>query len=93
MASAPDFTVRQIASNSVGGLWWCLPPPIKTDAWISPASFQLAILNPNNVPTNNMSGNGKQVTNTGTNDQGNDYRAYNDGGYAYKNSEPSKFLQ
>jgi hypothetical protein len=31
---------------------------------------------------------GKQVQNTGTNQQGNDYTAYNDGGYAYKNANP-----
>ena len=33
-----------------------------------------------------MSGNGKQVQNTGVNQQGNEYRAYTDGSYAYKNS-------
>ena len=29
---------------------------------------------------------GKQVQNSGVNNQGNDYTAYTDGGYAYKNS-------
>ena len=28
---------------------------------------------------------GKQVQNTGVNNQGNEYKAYDDGGYAYKN--------
>ena len=31
----------------------------------------------------------RECTNTGTNRQGNEYRAYNDGGYAYKNYNSS----
>jgi hypothetical protein len=32
--------------------------------------------------------NGKQVTSTGTNSQGNNYVQYNDGGYSYTNTKP-----
>ena len=38
-----------------------------------------------------MSGNGKEVQNTGVNQQGNEYRAYTDGAFAYKNSNPDGF--
>ncbi len=34
------------------------------------------------------SGGGREVQNTGTNNQGNDYTAYNDGAYAYRNHAP-----
>ena len=32
-----------------------------------------------------MSSSNRECTNTGTNSQGNEYRAYSDGAYAYKN--------
>ncbi len=37
-----------------------------------------------------MSGNGKEVQYTGTNRQGNEYTAYKDGGYTYKNANAGK---
>merc|ERR1712095_149746 len=39
-----------------------------------------------------MPGGGKQVTNTGTNSNGSNYRSYNDGGYAYSNPSGSKYF-
>ncbi len=34
---------------------------------------------------------GRECTNTGTNNQGNDYRSYNDGAYAYENKGKSEW--
>ncbi len=35
------------------------------------------------------SGGGREVQNTGTNNQGNEYTAYTDGAYAYRNHAPA----
>ena len=43
----------------------------------------------NTSSSSSGNGGGREVTHSGTNSQGNHYRAYNDGGYSYRNTHPA----